>query len=85
MDMNRWLDLLVELNHANKHWHRLVVIGMTPNQVSAILENESIGPYVWNNSEIHPNQVDRPIKDYHKCYEIYFKHEQDITLFRLLK
>ncbi len=85
MDINNWLNLLVELDRARQNWHREVVTGMTPNQVSAILENESIGLYVWDNSEIHLSQVDRPIRDYHKCYEIYFKREQDITLFRLLK
>ncbi len=85
MDINNWLNLLVELDRARQNWHREVVTGMTPNQVSAILENESIGLYVWDNSEIHLSQVDRPIRDYHKCHEIYFKREQDITLFRLLK
>lgn len=83
--MIRWLDLLVELDRASQNWHRVQLIGMTPNQVSAILENESIGRYVWNNSEIHPNSLDQPIKEYHKCHEIYFERKDDITLFRLLK
>lgn len=85
MDLNDWIGLLVELDRARKSWHRLEVVGMTPNQVSAILENESIGRYVWNNSEIYTNSLDQPIKEWHKCYEIYFEREQDITLFRLLK
>jgi hypothetical protein len=85
MDMNRWLDLLAELEHAKKSWHPEDLLGMMPGQVSAILENESIGQYVWDNSRIAPQRGNIPIKDWEDCRIIYFEREQDITLFRLLK
>lgn len=85
MDLNRWLDMLVELEYAKKNWHLEDLVGMMPSQVSAILENESIGQYVWDNSRIVPQRHNMPIKEWEDCRVIYFEREQDITLFRLLK
>lgn len=85
MDINNWLDLLVELDRAEKNWHRYDVTGLTPKQVSEALESASIGPYMWNNSSIYGNYTDSPIREWAEYRYVYFKHKEDITVFRLIK
>ena len=84
MDINNWLDLLVELDHAEKNWHCIDVVGMTPNQVSAILDHESLGRHAWNNVDMYDHHLDLPIKDWQQSRMIYFERKDDVILFRLL-
>jgi hypothetical protein len=85
MDINNWLDLLVELDRAEKNWYGIDITGMTPNQVTAMLENQSFSRYVWNNMDMYEHRLDSPIQDWQQCKMIYFERKEDITLFSLLK
>lgn len=85
MDINNWLDLLAELDRAEKNWHRYDVTGLTPNQVTEALESASIGQYLWNNSGIYDSSWNKPIAEWAEYRYVYFKHKEDITVFRLIK